>query len=264
MKKLFSLLLCLLLFSGCSQPAAEVSSSPTANTTPTSTIEATTSPQSSLSADTPIVYYKDLSDLFTFRFDSAYPEEIKTPEDFSSQEELCEHIYQECERRHSQLVNEIQKGTINALYLHITLDVSEWIRSFVVTNDYTVTVDCVLTDAELLSEWKNFVLNAKMKRNPGYLYDETIPQTGIVDEIQYCILPNIDISPSNLIATEIFKNGFYYYYPDQSLAKHFVLYPDWDEKTRNQYAEFENKIYQLAADKFKAAYEQAANYPFLN
>ena len=78
------------------------------------------------------------------------------------------------------------------------------------------------------------------------------------------ILPNIDITPSNLIATEIFKNGFYYYYPDQSLAKHFVLYPDWDEKTRNQYVEFENKIYQLAADKLKKAYQETVNSPFLN
>ena len=264
MKKFLSFLLCLLLFSGCSQPAAEDSSTPVAEATPTSTIEIIDSPQSSPSVDTPIIYYKDLSNLLTFRFDSAYPEEIKTPEDFSSQEEFYEYIYQECEHRHSQLVSEIQKGTINALYLHITLDVSEWIRPFAITNAYTVTIDCVLADDQLLNEWKNFVLNTKMKRNPGYLYDEKIPQTGIVDEIQYCILPNIDITPSNLIATEIFKNGFYYYYPDQSLAKHFVLYPDWDEKTRNQYAEFENKIYQLAADKFKAAYEQAANYPFLN
>ena len=263
MKKYISIILCLLLFSGCSQPAAEESSTPVADATPTPTIEATVSPQSSPSVDTPIVYYKDLSNLLTFRFDSAYPEEIKTPEDFSSQEELYEHIYQECERRHSQLVSEIQKGTINALYLHITLDVSEWIRSFAVTNSYTVTVDCILTDTELLSEWKNFVLNAKMKRNPGYLYDEKIPQMGIVNEIQYCILPNIDITPSNLIATEIFKNEFYYYYPDQSLAKHFVLYPDWNEETRNQYAEFENKIYQLAADKLEKAYQEPINSPFL-
>ena len=264
MKKFLSFLLCLLLFSGCSQPAAEESSTPVAETTPTLTIEATDSPQLSPSVDTPIIYYKDLSNLLTFRFDSAYPEEIKTPDDFSSQEEFYEHIYQECESRHSQLISEIQKGAINTLYLHITLDVSEWIRSFAVTNGYTVTIDCVLTDEELLNEWKNFVLNTKMKRNPEYRYDEKTPQMGIVDEIQYCIFPNIDITPSNLIATEIFKNKFYYYYPDQSLSKCFVLYPDWDEKTRNQYAEFENKLYQLAADKFKAAYEQAANYPFLN
>ena len=209
MKKFFSLLFCLLLFSGCSQPAAEDSSTPVADITPTATIEIIDSPQSSPSVDTSIIYYKDLSNLLTFRFDSAYPEEIKTPEDFSSQEEFYEFIYQECERRHSQLISEIRKGTIDALYLHITLDVSEWVRPFAITNAYTVTIDCVLADDQLLNEWKNFVLNTKMKRNPGYLYDEKIPQTGIVDEIQYCILPNIDITPSNLIATEIFKNGFY-------------------------------------------------------
>ena len=94
MKKLFSLLLCLLLFSGCSQPAAEESSTPVADITPTATIEIIDSPQSSPSVDTSIIYYKDLSNLLTFRFDSAYPEEIKTPEDFSSQEDFYEHIYQ--------------------------------------------------------------------------------------------------------------------------------------------------------------------------
>ena len=264
MKKFLSFLLCLLLFSGCSQPAAEESSSPVLEATPTPTIEATDSPQISPSVDTPIIYYKDLSNLLTFRFDSAYPEEIKTPDDFSSQEEFYEHIYQECERGHSQLISEIRKGSIDALYLHITLDVSEWIRSFAITNDYTVAIDCVLTDEELLNEWKNFVLNTKMQRNLEYRYDEKIPQMGIVDEIQYCILPNIDITPSNLIATEIFKNKFYYYYPDQSISKHFVLYPDWDEKTRNQFAEFENKLYQLAADKLRKAYQETINSPFLN
>ena len=263
MKKLFSLLLCLLLFSGCSQPAAEESSSPTADTTPTSTIEATASPQSSPSADTPIVYYKDLSDLFTFRFDSAYPEEIKTPEDFSSQEEFYEHIYQESERRHAQLVKQVKDGTIDTLYLHVTLGM-EWFESFALTNDYTVTLDCVLTDTELLNEWKDFVLNTTMKRNPGYTYDDMVPQMGIESEIQYCVFPEEDFYPFHLNATEIFKNGFCYYYPDKSLSDHYVLYPDWDEEARKQYEEFENKIYQLAADKFKAAYEQAANYPFIN
>lgn len=149
-----------------------------------------------------LIYYKDLSNLLTFRFDSAYPEEIKTPEDFSSQEEFYEHIYQECEHRHSQLISEIR---------------------------------------------------------------ETIP-TGMGRRIFYCA--NMDNKQMPTI-TYLFRDNFRYYYPDpdhvSALGGYLpVTFADWDEETREKYSEFENKIYKLAADKFKAAYKQAANYPFLN
>ena len=57
MKKFFSLLFCLLLFSGCSQPAAEGSSTPVADVTATSTIEiiseATSTPEATSSYNKP-------------------------------------------------------------------------------------------------------------------------------------------------------------------------------------------------------------------
>ena len=58
MKKNIAIILSLLLFSGCSQPAAEVSSSPTADVTATSTIEisseATSTPEATQNSPTPI------------------------------------------------------------------------------------------------------------------------------------------------------------------------------------------------------------------
>lgn len=118
----------------------------------------------------------------------------------------------------------------------------------------------------MLDEWKNFVLNTSLKKNSGYTYTpETIP-TGMGRRIFYCA--NMDNKQMPTI-TYLFRDNFRYYYPDpdhvSALGGYLpVTFADWDEETREKYSEFENKIYKLAADKFKAAYKQAANYPFLN
>ena len=105
-----------------------------------------------------------------------------------------------------------------------------------------------------------------MERKNGYKYsneDLSVFPTGMESgDITYCIMTKINLQEQ---ALETHKNALAYYYPDESRIQHLSPYgPDWDDTTRKKYAEFENKIYQLAADKFKAAYEQAANYPFIN
>ena len=267
MKKLFSLLLCLLLFSGCSQPAAEVSSSPVVEPTSTPTIDATSAPTAT---PTPTPYinslynWDNMSNIVNYHFESINDAVVKTPDDFSTEEELYEFIYQDCERRHANLVSAIKKDQVHALYLHVTLD-KDFLPPELPDFSY-VTVDCILTDPELLNQWKSFILNTKMERKNGYKYsdgDLTVFPTGMESgDITYCIMTKINLQEQ---ALETHKNALAYYYPDQSRIQHLSPYgPDWDDATQKKYEEFENKIHQLAADKFKVAYDQAANYPFLN
>ena len=265
MKKLLSLLFCLLLFSGCSQPAADDSSTPVAEATPTPTIEATSAPTATPSP-TPyngskIGYFKGI---INYDFEATSNAVLKKPEDFSSEEEFHEFIYQDCLRRHQELISFIKSNQLTELFLWVNFLGQDLLPELV--EDQYFRVPCVLTDKELLDEWKDFVLNTSLKKNSGYTYTpETIP-TGMGRRIFYCA--NMDNKQMPTI-TYLFRDNFRYYYPDPDHVTALegylpVTFADWDEETKKRYEDFENKIYQLAADKFKAAYEQAANYPFLN
>ncbi len=264
MKKNIAIILSLLLFSGCSQPAAEVSSSPAADVTATSTIEisseATSTPEATQNSPTPITntplptpffdfQYSNLQDIFNYHFESKNNAVLKTPEDFDTEEELYNFIFEECMRRHNGV------SQPDALYLHITLT-GEWLPSEL--EGKVIMMDVVLTNKELIDEWLSFVKTVKLKKNEKYLYDSKDHFfTGVGPSITYCYKLGPDI-------IELYKDNFKYYYPNETPYHYPVTVPDWNERTKNLYTQFENKIYQLAADKFKAAYEQAANYPFLN
>ena len=260
MKKFLSFLLCLLLFSGCSQPAAEESSTPVAETTPTSTIEIIATPEATLNSPTPITnaplptpfyefQYNNVENIFNYHFESKNNAILKTPEDFNTEEELYNFIFEECVRRHNQV------SQPDALYLHITLT-GEWLPSEL--EGKLINMDVVLTNKDLIAEWFSFLKTVNLKKHKNYLYDSKDHfLAGVGPSITYCYKLGPDI-------IELYKNDFEYYYPNETRYHYTVTYPDWNERTQNLYAEFENKIYQLAADKFKAAYEQAANYPFLN
>ncbi len=263
MKKFFSLLFCLLLFSGCSQPAAEESSSPTANTTPTSTIEATSVPTATPSptpySGSKIEYFENI---INYNFYATSNAVQKRPEDFTTEEEFYEFIYQDCERRHQELVSFIKSNQLTELFLRVNF-LGQDLLPELVDLQY-ITVPCVLTDKELLNEWKDFVLNTSLKKNPSFIYDPEIPPTGMGRSILYCANMGNKHEPT---INSLFKDNLCYYYPNHATSQPCffpVTYADWDEETQKRYENFENKIYQLAADKFKAAYEQAANYPFLN
>ena len=178
MKKFFSLLFCLLLFSGCSQPAAEESSSPTANTTPTSTIEATSVPTATPSptpySGSKIEYFENI---INYNFYATSNAVQKRPEDFTTEEEFYEFIYQDCERRHQELVSFIKSNQLTELFLRVNF-LGQDLLPELVDLQY-ITVPCVLTDKELLNEWKDFVLNTSLKKNPSFIYDPEIPPTGM-------------------------------------------------------------------------------------
>ena len=260
MKKFLSFLLCLLLFSGCSQPAAEKSSTPTVEATATSAIEATTAPEttpthSAALPQPPSILKGETSafeNILTFHFASKNDAILKTPKDFATEQELNEFIYQDCLRRHENL--KCKKP--DALYLHISLMGHEWVpHEF--SEIEPIDMDVILTDKELIDEWFSVVKTVNLKRNERYHYDEQEYRSGIGPDITYCYKDHDDI-------IELFTDNFQYYYPNDVKIHDPVTYADWDKETQKRYEEFENKIYQLAADKFKAAYEQAANYPFLN
>ena len=260
MKKFLSFLLCLLLFSGCSKPAAEESSTPMAEATTTPTIETTSTPSPS---PTPYsgnkIYYPE-QHILGFDFQAKSNAVIKAPEDFATQEEFYEFIYQDCERRHQELVSLVKGDQITELFLRVVL-MDEWLPQEFASLQ-PIVVPCILTNKDLLNEWKEFVLNTSLKKNPSYQYKPEIAPTGMGYEIIYCAITDSSfLSPP---INYLFKDSFRYYYPDPATEFISVTFADWDEETQKQYEEFENKIYQLAADKFKAAYEQAANYPFLN
>ena len=279
MKKFLSFLLCLLLFSGCSQPAAEDSSTPIADATATHT-EATTVPEITPTHSvasptqtpfptpmpTPILEGQTTSfeNIFTYHFNSKNDAILKTPKDFAAEEELNEFIYQDCLRRHQELISFIKSNQLTELFLWVDFLGQDLLPELI--EDQYFRVPCVLTDKELLNEWKDFVLNTSLKKNSGYTYSpETIP-TGMGRSISYCA--NMG-NKQRHTKTYVFRDNFRYDYPDPDHVTALygylpVTFADWDEETQKRYEEFENKIYQLAADKFKAAYEQAANYPFLN
>ena len=268
MKKYISIILCLLLFSGCSQPAAEDSSTPIAEITPISTTEENTIPETTpiqsvasptatpfpTPMPTPILEGQTASfeNIFTYHFNSKNDAVLKTPKDFATEEELNEFIYQDCLRRHENLI----RKKPDALFLHVSLMGSEMLPPEF-SEIESFDMDVILTDKELIDEWFSFVKTVNLKRNESYQYDPQEHLIGIGPDITYCYKDGSDI-------VELFTDSFQYYYPNDVKIHYPVTYADWDEETREKYSEFENKIYQLAADKFKAAYEQAANYPFIN
>ena len=268
MKKLLAFLLCLLLFSGCSQPAAESSSTPTTETTATPTIEAVTTPEAtpthSAASPTPTPFPTPMptpileeqadsfKNMFTYHFVSKNNAILKAPKDFATEEELNEFIYQDCLRRHETL----KRKKPDALFLHISLMGHQWLpHEF--SEMESIDMDVILTDKELIDEWFSFVKTVKLKKNESYQYNPEYPPMGAGPDITYCYKDESDI-------IELFTDSFQYYYPNDVQIHYPVTYADWDIETHEKYREFENKIYQLAGDKFKAAYEQAANYPFLN
>ncbi len=278
MKKYIALILCLLLLGGCSQSADEGSSSPSADATTfpdavaatatSDAVAATSTPEQTQSFSwtippngplptpmpTPILEGQTASfeNIFTYHFNSKNDAVLKTPKDFATEEELNEFIYQDCLSRHENL----KRKKPDALFLHISLMGSEMLPPEF-SEIESFDMDVILTDKELINEWFSFVKTVKLKKNESYQYDPEYPLIGIGPDITYCYKNGSDI-------IELFTDSFQYYYPNDVKIHYPVTYADWDEKTREKYSEFENKIYQLAADKFKAAYEQAANYPFLN
>ena len=268
MKKILSFLLCLLLFSGCSQPAAEESSTPVAEVTATHTkttfvpeiMHTHSGAQTPFSTPlptpmpTPILERETASfeNIFTYHFNSKNDAILKTPKDFATEEELNEFIYQDCLRRHENL----KRKKPDALFLHISLMSHQWLPPEF-SEIESIDMDVILTNQELINEWFSIVKTIKLKKNKKYEYDPEYPLIGIGPDITYCYKNGSDI-------IELFTDSFQYYYPNDVQTHYPVTYADWDEETQKRYEDFENKIYQLAADKFKAAYEQAANYPFLN
>ncbi len=119
MKKFLSFLLCILLFSGCSQPAAEESPTPILESTPTpiETVSAPTAPPSPTPyAGSKIGYFKGI---INYDFEATSNAVLKKPEDFSSEKEFYEFIYQDCERRHQELISFIKSNQLTELFLWV-------------------------------------------------------------------------------------------------------------------------------------------------
>lgn len=270
MKKVIQFLavfFCLVFLGGCAEDAGTAAVEPTENAKtaePTMAAEkAAPSPSPSLtpspteevldgSNEKACSYYEDPSSIMRYRFVSQAPVITLDPVQFESTAALEEAVYQEFLRKFTFLQKSLD--CINALYLHLKLVDGEDGRVPYVHPDMPqVEFDAMITDEELLKEWKTLVADAKLVRNERYHYNDANQYSGVVPGVQFCVEDGGTLE-------EIFSDQGNYHYKSPVSVTSFEFS---SEEMEARYTALLEKILKLAAEKFNQAYRETANYPYL-
>ena len=261
--RFLALFLCLACLGGCAADAgtAEGTENPAG---PAETAAETTAPSASPSLtpnptealdfprETVCSYYEDPSSIMRYRFVSQAPVITLEPAQFESTAALEEAVYQEFLRHFTSLQKSLDR--IDALYLHLKLvDGEDWQVPYLHPDMPQVEFDAMITDEELLKEWKTLVADAKLVRSGRYHYDDQSSYTGVVPGIQFCV-------EDGGVLEEIFSDFGAYYYKSPISVTSFEFS---SEEMKARYTVLIEKILKLAAEKFNQAYRETANYPYL-
>lgn len=261
--RFLALFLCLAFLGGCAAEAgtAEGTEKPTG---PAETAAETAAPSASPSLtpnptealdflrETVCSYYEDPSSIMRYRFVSQAPVITLDPAQFESTAALEEAVYQEFLRKFTSLQKSLDR--INALYLHLKLVDGEDGRVPYVHPDMPqVEFDAMITDEELLKEWKALVADAKLVRNERYHYNDQGTYTGVVDSVQFCVEDGGTLE-------EIFSDHGNYHYKSPVSVTSFEFS---SKEMEARYTALLEKILTLAGEKFNRAYRETANYPYL-
>ncbi|MBR6765575.1 MAG: hypothetical protein IKM06_03730, partial [Clostridia bacterium] len=193
MKKLFALLLILILLTGCS---GEKEAS--ADITPTATIESTQNTNAPTPTSTPtlvpdasathqILFNKPNIQLhgrnwqisnYYFRSQSGVVEKKKS--DFDTVEAFDKHIIEQCEQKYSGIVKHLNthRDEIEAIYVHITLIVAQYCG-----DHHFAKMDAMITNKELINKWIDAYVNLPIKVNKEYSSVDADVPTGTRNHI---------------------------------------------------------------------------------
>ncbi len=266
--RFLALLFCLVFFCGCAADtgmAEGTAESAGATETVESTMAAETADASPSPEFTPdpteeildcsnekaCSYYNDPSSIMRYHFESEPPDVAFDPEQFESTAALEEAVYQEFLRQFTSLQKSLDR--INALYLHLRLVAGDRGVPYVNPNMPQVEFDAMITDEEILKEWKTLVADAKLVRNERYRYNDSNVYTGVVPSVQFCVEDGGAVK-------EIFSDRGNYDYKSPVSVTSFEFS---SEEMAARYTALLEKILIMAGEKFNRAYREAANIPYL-
>jgi len=262
-----ALFFCLVFLGGCAADVGTAAVEPTENA---KTVEPTMAAETAAPSPSPVLtpnpteeildgsnekacsYYEDPSSIMRYRFVSQAPVITLDPAQFESTAALEEAGYQEFLRKFTSLQKSLDR--INALYLHLNLvDGEDGRVPYVNPIVPQVEFDAMITDEELLKEWKTLVADAKLVRNERYHYNDQGTYTGVVDSVQFCVEDGGTLE-------EIFSDHGNYHYKSPVSVTSFEFS---SEEMEARYTALLEKILTLAGEKFNRAYRETANYPYL-
>ena len=253
--RFLALFFCLVFFCGCAADAgtAEGTAEPTmaAETAEPFFMPDPTEEILDGSNEKACSYYKDPSSIMRYRFESEPPNIMLDPAQFESTEALEEAVYQEFLRQFTSLQKSLDR--INALYLHLKLVDGDKGVPYVNPIMSQVEFDAMITDEELLKEWKTLVADAKLVRNERYHYNDQGTYTGVVPCVQFCV-------EDGSVVKEIFSDRGNYHYKSPVSVTSFEFS---SKEIAARYTALLEKILTMAGEKFNRAYREAANIPYL-
>lgn len=262
--RFLALFFCLVFLGGCAADAGTAAVEPTENaetaepTMAAETAAPSPSPGLTLNPTEEILdgsnekacsYYEDPSSIMRYRFVSQAPNIMLDPAQFESTEALEEAVYQEFLRQFTSLQKSLDR--INALYLHLKLVGGRvpYVNPIVPKVEF----DAMITDEELLKEWKTLVADAKLVRNERYHYNDANQYSGVVPSVQFCV-------ENGGTLEEIFLDHGNYHYKSPVSVTSFEFS---SKEMAARYTALLEKILTLAEEKFNRAYREAANIPYL-
>ncbi len=266
--RFLALFLCMAFLGGCAAETGTAAVEPTENA---KTAEPTMAAETAAPSPSPVLtpnpteeildgsnekacsYYEDPSSIMRYRFVSQAPVIMLDPAQFESTAALEEAVYQEFLRKFTSLQKSLE--SIDALYLHLQLvDGGEgWQLPYIDPDVLQVQFDAMITDEELLKEWKTLVADAKLVRNERYHYNDQGTYTGVVDSVQFCVEDGGTLE-------EIFSDHGNYHYKSPVSVTSFEFS---SEEMEARYTALLEKILTLAGEKFNRAYRETANIPYL-
>ncbi len=251
MKKFLSLLLLLILLTGCAEQ--EVSNSPASTNTPTNMPVATPTPL--FSYPDPFYDEEALENIGNYKFHSVSGVDEKTREDFATVEEFDAHVKAETLKKYNRLRAFVEEDwqDIDALYVHCDIDYE--------TKGHHLVgkMDGIVTDPTLIREWTNAVKHVELIENTSFTTaDTSVPKSGTT--VTYCLIIDNEIveffSTSDLYVT--YTEGTKGKYP--YLAKKDTQLTKWHY---NQLLYVDEQISKAFEKRFFEIYKRPINYPYI-
>ncbi len=270
MKKILSLLLLLILLTGCAEATQEISNSPAPTVTPTNTplitpwFHSTPVPDPNATPiPTRVPFYKYYNypdsyydkeaweNITNYKFKSVSGVDEKKREDFATVEEFDAHVKAECLKKYNRvqayLENNWQK--IDALYIHCYI--------FFDAYGHTISdkiMDVVVADPDIVRDWVEAFRLCEMKERENFSTE--VRGTGAGTHLLFCL--NID---GELV--ECFVSG-HWAVPYMGIAS--FMHPfSIDSKSQPYYdtlKDIDSRISDAVNMRIVEIYKDPINYPY--
>ncbi len=254
MKKFLSLLLLLIILTGCVDNSQNISNSPASTNTPTNMPVATPTPL--FSYPDPFYDEEALKNIGNYKFNSVSGVDEKTKEDFATTEEFDAHVKAETLKKHNLLRNFVgmKWQYIDALYVHCDINFEK--------NGVPVSgkMDGIVSDPTLIREWTDAVKSIELIENTDFTTaNASASESGTT--VTYCLLLDNEIieffSTSDLYVTYTESTKGVYPYSVKKDTQH-------DRQRYNRLDYVDRQVIKAAEACFWEIYNRPKNYPYLS